>query len=238
VWAFATGAARDAADGAALVAEIVAAAGVPVEILSGEREARLAYAAAARGLGLSGALAVIDIGGRTSEITLGEGETVRETSSLPLGALTLTERYLANDPPLPADLARLGAEIDRVLSSDPVLQRARGMALVASGGTATALAALDLRLTRFEPERVHGHVLARERLAELSARLGVQRVSLPALDAGRAAILPAGARVLERIVAATGAARVQVSQHGVRHAYLQERLAGLGVEADLRALWR
>jgi len=70
VWAFATGAARRAADGAAFAMATATAAGVPVEILSGEREAALAYAAAVHGLGLAGdAVLAIDVGGATTELT-------------------------------------------------------------------------------------------------------------------------------------------------------------------------
>ena len=57
------------------------------------------------------------------------------------------------------------------------------------------------------------------------------------LDPGRARVLPAGACVLEHVARAAGADTIRVSEHGVRHAYLRQRLAQEGVDADLRALW-
>ena len=84
VWAFATAALREAADGSAAADAIAAAAGVPVEVLSGEREAALAYAAVAAE---ETPLLVADVGGRTTELTLGVGERVLGAASLP-GAVT------------------------------------------------------------------------------------------------------------------------------------------------------
>ncbi len=231
VWAFATAALREAADGSAAADAIAAAAGVPVEVLSGEREAALAYAAVAAG---ETPLLVADVGGRTTELTLGVGERVLGAASLPLGALALTEAH-------GADLDGAHAAVGAVLAASelPAQARAAGARLAASGGTATALAALDLGA--YVPRRVHGHVLARTALAGLTARLArmtaAERAALPGLDPGRGAILPAGALVLERVAGALGADRIVVSDHGVRHAYLRAALARDGLPADFRELW-
>jgi exopolyphosphatase/guanosine-5'-triphosphate,3'-diphosphate pyrophosphatase len=230
---------RDAADGAAFAEELVHAAGVPVESLPAEREAHLAYAAAPA----AGPRLVVDIGGRTTELTRGHGDDILDAVSLPLGALALTEAFLHTDPPTGAECARLMAEVDAALAGTAVPARARAAAatMTAAGGTATALAALDLGLVTHDPRRVHGHVLPTATLRALADRLATMaaaaRVVIGPLDTGRAAILPAGAVVLARVAAAAGAERVLVSEHGVRHAYLRERLAAQGVVADLSRLW-
>jgi len=224
---------REAADGSATAGAIAATAGVPVEVLSGEREAALAYAAVAAG---ETPLLVADVGGRTTELTLGVGERVLGAASLPLGALALTEAH-------GADLDGAHAAVGAVLAASELPARARtvGARLAASGGTATALAALDLGLGAYVPRRVHGHVLARTALAGLTARLArmtaAERAALPGLDPGRGAILPAGALVLERVAGALGADRIVVSDHGVRHAYLRAALARDGLPADFGELW-
>ena len=232
VWAFATAAVRRAADGDAFAREVEETAGVALEVLSGAREAALAYAAVAHGLpAVGGPLLVVDVGGGTTELTLGQGETVGETASLSLGALGLTE----------SGASPLAAHVDGVLAGCELPARAalRGASLAASGGTATALAALDLGLVHYDPGRVHGHRLGRDALAALVARLATLPpaavASLAGLDPGRAAILPAGAVVLERVVAAARAKAVTVSDHGVRHGYLRERLLAAGVPVDFRA---
>src|SRR6266403_1615903 len=89
-----------------------------------------------------------DVGGRTTELTLGVGERVLGAASLPLGALALTEAH-------GADLDGAHAAVGAVLAASELPARARtvGARLAASGGTATALAALDLGLGAYVPRR-------------------------------------------------------------------------------------
>ncbi len=235
IWAFGTAAFRAAADGPAFARDLGAAARVPLEVLSGAREARLAYLAARRTLGAGRPLLVADVGGRTTELTLGVGDRIEASVSLPLGALALTEAHGLAERPSSATLEPVAAAVDAALASTDVPARARAAraALAASGGTATALAALDLGLGRYDGRRVHGHALA---AAHLRAGLAAATAAY-VLEPGRAAILPAGAVILERVAAALGVPHVLVSAHGVRHAYLAERVAGVLPAADLSGLW-
>ena len=229
-WAFATGAARRACDGEAFVVALARAAACEVEILSGEREAALAYAAAVDGLGLHGrSLLVVDVGGVTTELTLGTGPAIRASTSLALGALALTEAC-------GGDAERLGARVEAELATTDIPRQARtaDATIVGCGGTATALAALALGLGRYDPSRVHGARLAARDLVPLATSRGAGGA---ALDPGRATILPAGACILAAVMAATEGAVLTVSDHGVRHAYLRERLARSGVVVDMRRLW-
>lgn len=225
VWAYATGAARRACDGDAFVAALATRARCPVEVLTGEREARLAHAAAALGFGDDAPLLVVDVGGGTTELTRGRGATVLDAVSLPLGALVLTERH--GD-----DVAGLVATIQRTLATTDLPVHAAGATLIASGGTASALAALDLGLDAYDPARIHRHVLDVSQLATLA--VGGRTA---ALDPGRARLLPAGAAVLTHVAAAMGTDAIVVSELAVRHAYLAERLAVGGRPVDLRAPW-
>jgi exopolyphosphatase/guanosine-5'-triphosphate,3'-diphosphate pyrophosphatase len=230
VWAFATGAARGASDGAEFAAATASAAGIPLEVLSGDREARLAYAAAIHGLGLGdGPVLVIDVGGATTELTLGRGASVAGATSLGVGALALAEVCRA-------DVARMRAEVAAALGTTDLPARAReaGASAIASGGTATSLAALALGLATYDPRRVHGAILSAE--AAVAGTRAADAARGP-IDPGRAAILPAGACILSAVMTALGVERVQVSDHGVRHAYLRERLLELGLAADMSTLW-
>jgi exopolyphosphatase / guanosine-5'-triphosphate,3'-diphosphate pyrophosphatase len=231
VRAFATGAARSARDGAEFAADLAATTGVPVEVLSGAREAELAYRAVAATLGdADEPLLVGDVGGRTTELSLGRGATIEATTSLPLGALLLTENHVRSDPPREIlDTVAWVAHTVLARSALPARARASRAALVVSGGTATALAALDLGLDVYDGRRVHGHRMSGAVLHQLVARLGAMpaasRACLPGLDAGRGMILPAGAVVVERLARAAGVDTLRVSDHGVRHAYLRDWLA-------------
>jgi exopolyphosphatase/guanosine-5'-triphosphate,3'-diphosphate pyrophosphatase len=215
-----TAAMRAASDGPEFARAIAAETGVPVTILSGTDEARLAYRAVSAGA--VGPLLAVDVGGRSTELVLGEGARIDEARSLPLGALMLTEELMGDRPADAGALAAVRERVGRVLAPEgvPARARPRQATLVASGGTATALAALDLGLTAYDAERVHGHVLDTDRL------VAVALDGRGVLDPGRRRILPAGAVVLECVARAAGQARVHVSDHGIRHARLQEMLAG------------
>lgn len=238
VWGFATGAVRDAADGDTFARALAADAAIELEILSGEAEARFAYEAVAAAFPADGALLAVDIGGRTTELTLGRGELLVGSESVALGALALAETAFAADPPSREELETAADVVARELAASTVLSAARSAAarLTASGGTATALAAIDVSLTAYDPRRVHGHRITMERLGrlvrELLAMSSAARRALPGMDPGRAAILPAGALVLEYVGRASGAAGIVVSDHGVRHAYLRRRLARCGVAVE------
>jgi exopolyphosphatase/guanosine-5'-triphosphate,3'-diphosphate pyrophosphatase len=243
VWAFATGAVRAAADGPAFAQALATRAGCDVAILSGRDEARFAWEAVATGVGAGAAqLLAVDVGGATTELTRGAGTTVHAAVSLPIGALVLTERHVGDDPPSPGDGARVERAIDAVLADAAPLRIDDGVPrVVASGGTASALAALDLGLATYDPARVHGHTIAAPRLAALRAEMqalpAAERARQSGLDPGRARILPAGAAILARVVERVGTDALVVSDHGVRHALLRSRLADAGVACDLGSLW-
>jgi len=231
LFAFATGAARRAADGPQWAAELAERQGLPVEILSGAREARLAFTAAVGTAHDDGWVVVVDVGGLTTEVTLGRCGVPEQAESLAVGALDLAERHGAGPD---FDVAAAQREVERAIrvAAVPAVAASTGPSLVASGGTATSLAALDLGLDAYDGSRVHGHRLAVEALASLAAS---PRSS--ALDPDRAAILPAGALVLEVVSKALGADGIVVSDHGVRHAYLRERLAANGLFGDGEGAW-
>jgi exopolyphosphatase/guanosine-5'-triphosphate,3'-diphosphate pyrophosphatase len=244
LWAFATAAARDASDGEAFARCLAARAGIDVEVLSGAEEARLAYEAVGSRVADDGPVLAVDVGGRSTELTLGVAGAIGVSTSVPLGALALTEDVLRTDPPAEAEVRAAEALIAGLLADSAVIAGARagGARVVASGGTVTSLAALDLGLATYDGRRVHGHVLADERVAGLAHRLvampSAARAGLGGIDPGRAAILPAGALVFAGIVHAASTGSVLVSDHGVRHAYLRARLAARGVPLDLEQLAR
>jgi exopolyphosphatase/guanosine-5'-triphosphate,3'-diphosphate pyrophosphatase len=229
IWAFVTGAGRRAADGEAFATALARSAGIPVEILSGEHEAALAYAAALHGMGLDDdRVLAIDVGGATTELTLGDGARVTASTSLPVGALVLTQACGADASWMARDVAAALAATDV-----PARARAASAMVAASGGTATSLAAVALGLSQYEPARVHGTSLVTDRILALAT----EAAGSTAIDPGRAAILPAGACILAHVLAETGARSVRVSDHGVRHAYLRARLAGIGESVSMRHLW-
>lgn len=209
---------REATNAATFAEPAAAILGAPIQIISGEREAELAFASAAHSLpALAGApFVVADVGGGSTEVIPGEGARLWSATSVPIGAVRLTERHLRGDPPTAAERAALTAAIDAALAP---LELPRAVTLVASAGTATTLAALDLALP-YDPERVHGHTLTPERLAALTDRLlaatVAERRALVGMQAQRADVIAAGAAIFARLAVRLAAPRVVVSDRGIR----------------------
>lgn len=209
-------------------AELVARAGVPIEVVSGEEEARLAYLAATTALGpVAGTLVVFDTGGGSSQFSFGRPDAVHERFSVEVGAVRFTERFgLAGVTPLErleAATARIAAELGRLAA------RTRPDAVVGMGGAVTNLAAVLHGLAVYDPEVVQGTVLDRaeiERQIELYRACDrAQRERITGLQPARADVILAGACIVRVVLTTLGADSLTVSDRGLRHGLLAERFA-------------
>jgi exopolyphosphatase / guanosine-5'-triphosphate,3'-diphosphate pyrophosphatase len=236
-----TSALRNASNAATFIEEIKKETGLDIRVISGEEEARLTLIGVSRTLKGSGGLQgdalesalVIDIGGGSTEITMTHPAREATMVSLPLGAVYLTDRYIKNDPPKPAEIALLKREVrDKLEQCNSMMISGPAKALVGTAGTITALAAMDLRLAEYDPGKINGHVLARETVGTIVQQLSVstlkERRFLPGLETGREDIILAGAVVTEEIMERFGFSTMLVSDWGLREGIvldLFERLA-------------
>ena len=223
----ATSAARDAANGGELLNRIGGLALTP-EIIAGEREAQLVYRAARADFGgFNRPLAVVDIGGGSTEIVFGRGPDFSFRESLDLGSVRLTERLVREDPPAP-DRPAVRAAAEGALREIP--PPPSGADLVGVAGTVTTLATLALGLDAYDAARVHGATLERSDLERLCDRLWAlplaDRRRLPGLQPGRADVLPAGAQILLSVLERLNLPRVLASDRGVRWGLLRELAEG------------
>ncbi|HVL30629.1 MAG TPA: hypothetical protein VM299_00200 [Solirubrobacteraceae bacterium] len=219
--AVATAAVRQAPNAAALVAAVDEACGVPLEILSSEEEARLAFAGAVGMLAEAppGPLAVVDVGGGSTEIVVGTAaDGVTWSVSLPIGSNVVTGEDLPTDPPSPAELARTRRKLARVFAG---VQAPRPATAYAVGGSATSL------------QRLVGSVLEREALARGLQALVTRPAAEIALRLGlhpdRARLLPAGILLLDAASRALHAP-LRLAGGGLREGILLEQLARLRAE--------
>jgi exopolyphosphatase/guanosine-5'-triphosphate,3'-diphosphate pyrophosphatase len=222
----ATSAARDAANGGEFVAAAKATAGLVPEVIPGEEEARLVWTSAWRDFGRDGEpLAVLDVGGGSTELSCGDGPAPRRRVSLQVGAVRLAERHQGGDPPSADEVSRLRAAAREAVR--PLAAMAAGGRLVGVAGTVTTLAAVSQALPVYEAERVHGAPLALsdvDRLAGTLAALTVrERAALPGMEPKRADVILAGAIVLAEAMRAAGFDRLTVSDRGVRWGLVYER---------------
>jgi exopolyphosphatase/guanosine-5'-triphosphate,3'-diphosphate pyrophosphatase len=229
----ATSAVREASNGSAFAAMVERATGRRVDVVSGEVEARLTLLGVRHGLGrLSGPMLTFDIGGGSTEYVLSEGETVRSMISLRLGVVPLAERF-----PFPGMVSRplyreLYDEVRRRLERElpEAIRTAKIAHLVGTAGTVTALAALDLGLVRYDPDRVQGHVLSRAAVEGLLDRLcGLtvgERATLPCLEPGRADLIIPGTAIVMATLDQIGTGELRVSEYGLREGVLVDAIEG------------
>lgn len=242
VRAVATSAMRDARNSRAFTAWVRDETGWEVEIISGLEEGRLIH----RGVvenepGASGRCLLIDVGGGSCEITLSEHKRIRETISLPLGAVRLTQEFVPSDLPGKEEIARLRQFVDRELRRAKrrlLADRAgvQGLRLtIATSGTAAALADASRALAKSGKGRAAGGLTpaatVRKLAAKLSKMTNTQRAAVPGIGPRRSEIIVAGAHVFAEILDGLGLAGFRYSPLGLRDGILAQMLA----EQDTRA---
>jgi exopolyphosphatase/guanosine-5'-triphosphate,3'-diphosphate pyrophosphatase len=217
-----TSAVRDSANGAEFTAAVRDRYGLEARTLSGDEEARLSYlgATAARDPDDPTPLLLIDIGGGSTELVVGARREVESHVSTQVGVVRHTERHLRSDPPAPAELDALTADARAAIEAAvPADVRERAEAAVAVAGTATSCASIDLELDPYDPERVEGHKLSRERLDALRERLAAmplaERRGVIGLDPARAPTIVAGVVILLQVLESFGLSGVEVSEHDI-----------------------
>ncbi|MGD0273981.1 MAG: Ppx/GppA family phosphatase, partial [Gaiellaceae bacterium] len=176
--ALATSAVRDASNGDEFLKEVESRFGFRVRLLSGNEEALLAFRGATIGRTLSQPVLVVDIGGGSTELVIGDANGPSFHVSLDIGAVRLTERYLHSDPPTPAELEHC-ATIVRELLIDriPAAVLHEPRAAIGNAGTITTIAALAQRLPTYDRGRVHGYSISRHAVYEQLARLAALPLS-------------------------------------------------------------
>ena len=203
--AVATSAVRDAENGEAFLGEVEWSYGFATRLLSGDAEAELML----RGLGgVDDGTLVLDVGGGSTELV-----TSNAVTSLDVGSVRMTERFLASDPPTHDELDACAAFVRAAL---PPLRPVRAIGVA---GTVTTLAALDLQLDAYDSERVHGHQLSRagveRQLARLAALPLAERRRVPALNAARAPVIVAGAVIVREVLVTYGLDGLTVSERDI-----------------------
>lgn len=225
--AVATSAVRDARNRETFLDAVRDITGGDVEVISGEREARLAFAGASVGTGLvpGTVVLVFDVGGGSTELIAGPVGGVPEfVRSVDVGSVRLTERFIHHDPPWPSELQQVTDVVRRSLELLPVPAH---QVLIGLAGTVTTLAAMSADPPRFEGASVHGHWLSREAVERMIARLAAlplsTRRTLAGLDPRRADVIIAGAAIVRAVMEWAGQSRILVSHGGVRVGLLLER---------------
>jgi exopolyphosphatase / guanosine-5'-triphosphate,3'-diphosphate pyrophosphatase len=235
--AFATSAMRDASNSAAIIATAKEDFDIDIELLSGDDEARWTYRGALLGTGLIGSvIGALDIGGGSTELSIGNGQRFERGVSMDMGAVRLTEKFFQSLPNSP--LGKEGAEgfIRNMLETKA--KSFHGLeALVAVAGTPTSLAAMHLGLKTFNHRKVFGTKLTLDTISQLLNELMELSpenilVKYPAVNKARVDILPAGTLILKETLQFLGLDSVMVSTRGLRYGIAIREAAQFFGEAE------
>lgn len=240
VRAVATAVARDATNPEALAAVVRATLGVEVEVIDGEQEARLAFAGAVAGLDGAGfddrgMILVVDVGGGSSEFSLGSKSGGFERGfSADVGASKLTDAYLLSDPPqadeLSAALSIVELHVDDVRREVPGLADALSSSglVVGVGGTVSTMAAVEIGLASYDREALHGFELERAAAEDVFRTLATEsaedRAFNPGLDADRVDLIVGGSCVVVETMRQLEIDKIVVSQSDLIDAIVSEML--------------
>jgi exopolyphosphatase/guanosine-5'-triphosphate,3'-diphosphate pyrophosphatase len=206
--AMGTSAIRDAENGEAFLGEVEWSYGFTTRLLSGEEEGELTRRGVSGGRELEPGTLVLDVGGGSTEL-ISDGTR----TSLDLGSVRLTERFLHSDPPTLEELeAAAGAVRDALPDLEP--PQAIGVA-----GTITTLAALELG--EYDPERVHGYRISRDAVDAQLKRLAslplAERRELPGLEPERAPVIVAGVVIVREVLDRYGLDSLEASERDILH---------------------
>jgi exopolyphosphatase/guanosine-5'-triphosphate,3'-diphosphate pyrophosphatase len=229
LYAFATAAVREARNRDEFILAVHRHTRLLVNVLSEKEEAEAGFA----GADIGGPYGIIDIGGGSTELAVGQARIPRASVSMKIGAVRLTERYPLGDVADPLGMEAMIQTVRGVVEreSEPIRAGMTGIGdlqWMGLGGTITTLAAMDLRMVRYDRERVQGHELTAELVARwqrrLSAMTGAERRAVPGLAPERADIILAGAVILRIFMESFSLASIRVSDRDNLEGYLLMRM--------------
>ena len=236
----ATSAARDATNRQELVSALETASGLKVEIISGEKEAEWVFQGVTTDPDLAKQpLLLLDVGGGSTELILGQGEHKHFQESFPLGTVRLIEKFPHNDPPTPEELTAcrgwlrsfLLKEVKPKLGNElnweaKVYSSGSGVQLVGTGGTTSILSRMELKLDDFDRGKIEATRLSLERVRWHVEHLWslplAERQKIVGLPTKRADVILTGAAIYEAVMDVFGFGELRVSTRGLRFAAVME----------------
>ena len=229
----ATCAVREARNGPEFCRRVREEVGLEVEVISGEREARLAFTSVQHAFDLSGRNTIVaDIGGGSTEIVFATGNLIESIFSTPLGAVRLTEQFALGDccdsPEATRGLERLDDEIAAVLKKQTTKPLFAPHLLVGCGGTFTTLAELVMATRRDSNVPVAGYTVSHAEVRHLLDRLRKMplraRRGMPGMTPDRADIIVAGLSIIDALLKRFHVNTLAIHTRGVRDGLLREMI--------------
>ncbi len=241
--AVATSAVREAPNGREFLQQVDRELGLSVDLISGQEEARRIYLGVLSGMEFNNQLhTIIDIGGGSTELVLGDGREPLSLSSTKVGAVRLTAEYISTDPISDAEFKYLEAyicgmlerPIDDLLTHLKPNERPR---LVGTSGTIESLAIIQAReKLGIVPYPLSGYQLSLKDLRELVNRLrklsNLERAAIPGMSDRRSEIILAGAMILQEAMTQLRVEALTVCERSLREGVIVDWMLAHGLIED------
>ncbi len=231
-----TSALRDAHNRVDFIDSMFQTTGIQIEIISRDDEAVWTYRGAISGFNnLKQRCAVLDIGGGSTELIIGNQMQIESMRSVDIGSVRVTEKFLHHSPPLDKELQRADKFINEQIILYPQFN-IHDTSFIGVAGTVTTLAALELGLKIFDGKKVSGVVLQKDRIDFYYNRFrdmtADQIRSHVQIDPGRADIIFAGVMILKKIMEMQGMNKILVSERGLRFGIAIRELEKINHQKD------
>jgi len=191
-----------------------------VSIISGEVEAEYAFLGALSGTEMAGSTLVVDIGGGSTELIIGNRSEIIFKHSYPIGSVIATENYLKHSPPLPDEIEKLELKLEEIFKG--LIEKSKPEKVIAIAGTPTTLACMVKGLKEFDETEIDGSNLTAFDLQNLISKI---KILLPEqiknnygnVLSGREDIILGGTIILRELIRMIDADKVIVSSRGIRY---------------------
>jgi exopolyphosphatase/guanosine-5'-triphosphate,3'-diphosphate pyrophosphatase len=231
IYPVATACVREADNARQFLKMVFDSTGIMPVVLSGRQEAILSLKGVQSILqpGYNTSI-VIDIGGGSTELILTDDRSVSMAESLSLGVIGLSEKYLKHDPPLSEEINSLKRNVSDILKSQSnILNKTKNIpVLIGTAGTMTTLAAMDLKITSYEPHKINSHVLSRTIIENLLRTLILnksrKRHLMPGLEKGREVVIIPGAIIALTIMESVNCSEIIVSDAGLLEGVIIDKI--------------
>lgn len=230
--AVATSAVRDARNGREFVKDVYKETGIRVRIISGAEEARLIFLGASSGIDLVNGrrVLVIDVGGGSAEIVVGNSKKIDYEESFQLGVARLKDRFFKQDPPKKEHVRNLETYIEgKLLDEIEKVRKHRYSIIIGTGGTMINLASLVYEMREGRRLKLRGYYeMKRKDLEKLNDKLihmSAKKINkLPGVDKKRADIMSAGSILAKTLLKLLRSDRIMVADKGIREGIILDYL--------------
>lgn len=218
ILAIATSAVRDAKNSHEFLERVRLEAGINVQIISGQEEARLGFLGVSKGTDEQGNILVIDIGGGSTELIVGQKGLIDYSISLDIGAVRMSDKFITSDP---WDLKEQQdmADYIRSIIKEPIkaIQKHDIKTIVGIGGTISTAGSMALEMTNYDRHKIHDYYVPLDQIHSMNRKLMSlavdDRKKIPGLQAKRADIIPAGFMILQLLLLALEKEGISISEY-------------------------